>query len=659
MATATSSGMLSLEKPYQAAVHVNFRILNDKHEEKIYLENKPSDAVLELTNISSNPLYFIPLPPDTVPGPESYHLRLQFRPGVIKTGKALAHKINELLVKGWSLTIAEEPLENNINEMTAVFYFINRNNAKLHTYKKDSKALLLPIKNIVMDCKEGTQVTQVELNCSNFSVDKEYLFPIANFTRHFSLTIINHRGNPHIPIHVGFTDIDTILNDRSPNSLTLRITNLQKKTPEHDGKIIFSHRKHSRMYLYFVTDTELEKSDYALGTVSNVSAIDLDTSRIPHQKNDSYLVHELLFEGDTPVWEIYPEDGDVVLQPHLSVPAKSDSFDIILTGIITDFFNGVTHLFLRLENIPGYWDHTYAIPIVKQPLVIKDKNIGIGVNNPKERLDVKGNIQISNADIPMGLMTEVGGKTPLLNMSVNFRESNKTTINRGAAFRIDTRNGSPLFQWLSRLENSTDEKVVLTLGDNGDLNARGRVKDSSGFVMPVGSVIPYAGKTAPDGWLMCNGATYPVVNMPDLYAVIGNTYGGDANSFLVPDLRSRFIAGSANDAGYQLGNKGGANAVKLEAAHLPPHSHPVSLTTSQDGHHQHNYGTRGFLTDIVAAGKERNPGADGSTDGDNVQSTWGAGTHTHSVNGNTGESGGGGLHENRPPYVALNYIIKT
>jgi hypothetical protein len=97
------------------------------------------------------------------------------------------------------------------------------------------------------------------------------------------------------------------------------------------------------------------------------------------------------------------------------------------------------------------------------------RNVGIGTINPKSPLDVNGNIQISNADIPMGLMTEVGGTTPLLNLSVNFREPNVDPAYRGAAFRIDTRGGR-LFQWLTRKPGSGErENIRMVLTENGNV----------------------------------------------------------------------------------------------------------------------------------------------------------------------------------------------
>jgi hypothetical protein len=97
-------------------------------------------------------------------------------------------------------------------------------------------------------------------------------------------------------------------------------------------------------------------------------------------------------------------------------------------------------------------------------------NVGIGTQNPLNNLDVNGNIQISNSLIPMGLMTEVvGGYTPLLNMSLNFREPNKNLQYIGAGFRIDSREGLPLFQWLKREPGSDTEQVFMSINRTGNV----------------------------------------------------------------------------------------------------------------------------------------------------------------------------------------------
>lgn len=62
---------------------------------------------------------------------------------------------------------------------------------------------------------------------------------------------------------------------------------------------------------------------------------------------------------------------------------------------------------------------------------------------------------------------------------------------------------------------------------------------------PPGAVIPYAGSTAPEGWLLCNGAAVSRTTYAALFDLIGTTFGvGDGSTtFNVPDMRSKMPIG--------------------------------------------------------------------------------------------------------------------
>ena len=69
----------------------------------------------------------------------------------------------------------------------------------------------------------------------------------------------------------------------------------------------------------------------------------------------------------------------------------------------------------------------------------------------------------------------------------------------------------------------------------------------------VGTVIAVAGKTIPDGYLLCNGAAVSRSAYTNLFQAIGTTYGrGDGSTtFNLPDLNYRFVEGTvtANNVG--------------------------------------------------------------------------------------------------------------
>lgn len=78
-------------------------------------------------------------------------------------------------------------------------------------------------------------------------------------------------------------------------------------------------------------------------------------------------------------------------------------------------------------------------------------------------------------------------------------------------------------------------------------------------LLPVGTVLCYAGNTPPDGFLECNGASVSRLKYRALFHKIGTTYGSDSDStFKLPDLRGEFVRGWDHgrgvDAGRALGS---------------------------------------------------------------------------------------------------------
>lgn len=173
---------------------------------------------------------------------------------------------------------------------------------------------------------------------------------------------------------------------------------------------------------------------------------------------------------------------------------------------------------------------------------------------------------------------------------------------------------------------------------------------------PVGAIAPYSGpaSSVPAGWLLCDGGAYDVNLYPELFAVIGTTYGAEPNRFKVPDLRGRGPVG--RDAGQTefaaLGQVGGAKTHTLTIAEMPAHNHGGA--TNSAGSHNHTYGTRGFATSGGGASVTLGLGADGSFD-DQDQATQFAGEHTHVIS----SQGGDNPHNNLQPYATMNFIIKA
>jgi microcystin-dependent protein len=158
-------------------------------------------------------------------------------------------------------------------------------------------------------------------------------------------------------------------------------------------------------------------------------------------------------------------------------------------------------------------------------------------------------------------------------------------------------------------------------------------------LMPTGSVLPYAGSSAPTGYFLCDGSAKSRTTESALFAIIGTTYGaGDGSTtFSLPDLRGRVIAGqddmggtSANRLTGQtggldgdiLGASGGAETHTLSISEMPAHTHSVPASGSL-------------------------PRGDSSFEAATDDT------------GTSGSTGGGIAHNNVQPTIILNYIIKS
>lgn len=109
--------------------------------------------------------------------------------------------------------------------------------------------------------------------------------------------------------------------------------------------------------------------------------------------------------------------------------------------------------------------------------------------------------------------------------------------------------------------------------------------------VPPGAILPYGGAAAPEGYLLCDGASYARGDYPLLYPIILDKFGSvDANSFNVPDLRERFPMGvRITGLGSSRGDKGGEfdhkHRVGDHSHTIAAHQHPMSHThgVSRDG----------------------------------------------------------------------------
>lgn len=99
----------------------------------------------------------------------------------------------------------------------------------------------------------------------------------------------------------------------------------------------------------------------------------------------------------------------------------------------------------------------------------------------------------------------------------------------------------------------------------------------------VGEIIMFAGTYSPQGFMPCDGRALPIAQYSALFAVIGTTYGGDASTFRLPDMRRRIAVGAGQGPGLSaraVGQRGGVEDVVLSVDQLPAHTHQVMASVN-------------------------------------------------------------------------------
>lgn len=220
--------------------------------------------------------------------------------------------------------------------------------------------------------------------------------------------------------------------------------------------------------------------------------------------------------------------------------------------------------------------------------------------------------------------------------------------------------------------------------------------------VPTGAVLPFAGVSAPVGYLLCDGSAVSRVTFSALFAVLSTSHGqGDGSTtFNLPDYRGRFIRGvngaatndpdSASRTAMATGGNTGNNVGSVQGHAFQTHTHVQDAHTHlQNAHthpiidpqHSHNAlivrdaggsGTPGQFTAAVI--NDNRPGFPNNTVDNDVVTTQNASTNitvdnatatnqnTTATNQNATASGAtaqASANETRPVNAYVNFIIKT
>jgi len=142
---------------------------------------------------------------------------------------------------------------------------------------------------------------------------------------------------------------------------------------------------------------------------------------------------------------------------------------------------------------------------------------------------------------------------------------------------------------------------------------------------------------APKGWALCQGQLMSIAQNSALFSLLGTTYGGDGRvTFGLPDLRGRAPIGFGQGPGlsnYAQGEMAGVESVTLISQQMPAHNHAVACASGDPADTS--------PVNTVPAG-----GGSYSTAGNAAMN-----------NAMISLTGGNQPHENRQPYVTMNWVI--
>lgn len=160
----------------------------------------------------------------------------------------------------------------------------------------------------------------------------------------------------------------------------------------------------------------------------------------------------------------------------------------------------------------------------------------------------------------------------------------------------------------------------------------------------IGQIQLFGFNFEPVGWAKCDGRILLISPHLELFSLLGTQYGGDGRTtFALPDLRGRVALGEGGGPGLSpviIGQKGGVEQVALTLDQMPQHTHET----------------------IVHAADPIDRGAGSNTP---KKSYWAKGSPYATSHNEVMASdavkiqntGGGKPHENRQPFIGLNYCI--
>ena len=164
----------------------------------------------------------------------------------------------------------------------------------------------------------------------------------------------------------------------------------------------------------------------------------------------------------------------------------------------------------------------------------------------------------------------------------------------------------------------------------------------------IGEIRAFPFPFAPKDWALCNGQLLAVSRFTALFSILGVNYGGDGRTtFGLPNLPGRVIVGPGQGPGlsnWDVGQMAGSDSVTLLTPEMPMHNHQI--TGMDNAGSQLAPDGNCYLSRDIRGGSGV------------IQYMQTGGTPSAPMAPNTlAPTGGTTPHENRQPFLVLNYCI--
>lgn len=357
---------------------VSFLLSSNGNENVLYIVGDPAKQTLNVAvqNDSRDIIDFEAAAAGDA-GPDAHHFSLHFRPGALAA--AAVAGFPNVALPGWKKGVVRR------GDGGVILYFLKTAAFSL----TPGQTVAFDLTGFSADPKGGARNTTVELH---FREKPAYTAndKLPSRYRSQQISIVNHLGQTHFPVHFGPMGTNTVLNDgASSNSLVFHLANLLPLTdPARPEKAYLRFKgkttnptDYTKIVLSFETQLPGKPKEWALCKSEEVAGVQPQIT--------GWVQDSVELNTESPKWT-FRRDADLDL--------KSGEFlNILLTGIKSSLPTGLTRFLLRYENVAGYWDGQLTAPVEKSPIVIRNGNIGIGRAIPEVPLDINVDIKLERS----------------------------------------------------------------------------------------------------------------------------------------------------------------------------------------------------------------------------------------------------------------------